>query len=235
MKRVLLVLAAMALGVGAILVYQGSRSVAVRVVTVERGAVRESLDEDGLVKSAVEVDLAPRVQAHLLRLAVRNGQRVRRGDLIAELDSRDLTAALAAARANELTARSQWAEAQARRTVEAGILASDLESSRASESAARANYLKVVRGSRTQELRSAEAQLTSAEAARREARANLRRVQELFDHGFVSAQQLDAARTSWAVADSSWEQARQRLSLLREGPLREDREVAQRELDRAAA
>ncbi len=88
--------------------------------------------------------------------------------------------------------------------------------------AARAALAALQAGTRTQELRVAEAKLTQTEAQLDFARADLKRVAELMPRKLASDDQLDRARLQLNVAMTTVEQAQQSLALLREGPRRED-------------
>jgi len=77
-------------------------------------------------------------------------------------------------------------------------------------------------GSREQDIRAAEAVLNQAQADQRLALAQLKRTEELVAKRFVSDQQLDTARNQADVAIAKVEQAKENLSLLREGARKED-------------
>ena len=81
-------------------------------------------------------------------------------------------------------------------------------------------------GTRPQDIRAAEAAVVQAEADLQFARMQHRRMVDLVARHFVSDQQLDTARNQADVAAAKLEQARQALSLAREGPRREDIERA---------
>lgn len=83
-------------------------------------------------------------------------------------------------------------------------------------------------GARAQELRVAEARVTSAEAEVDFARAEESRIRRLLGQQLASEEQLDELRLRRNVAEAGLAQAREQLALLREGPRRED-------IDRARA
>jgi membrane fusion protein (multidrug efflux system) len=62
--------------------------------------------------------VAPRVAGQVIRLLVRDNQRVKEGDLLVEIDPADYQAKVAQARANLASAQSQLDEAKARVTVD---------------------------------------------------------------------------------------------------------------------
>jgi len=90
-------------------------------------------------------------------------------------------------------------------------------------------------GSRVQDIRGAEAALQQAEADLRFARMQQERTAKLVADHFSPPQQLDTANDQVDVATAKVEQARQSLSLLREGPRKEDIARAAADLDAASA
>jgi HlyD family secretion protein len=90
-------------------------------------------------------------------------------------------------------------------------------------------------GPRPQETRGAAAILMQAEADKRYADAQVARTSGLVEKMFVSPDALDRARSAADMAAARTEQARQTLSLVREGARKEDLERAASELRAATA
>ncbi len=88
-------------------------------------------------------------------------------------------------------------------------------------------------GSRVQDVKGAEAALRQAQADLQFARAQQERTAKLVADHFLPPQQLDTANDQVDVATAKTEQARQSLSLLREGPRKEDIARAAADLDAA--
>jgi membrane fusion protein YbhG len=152
---------------------------------------------------AHEVDLSFQVGGRILRLDTDEGKAVKIGDLLAELDPRDLELALARTRAQAASADKALAVLKA--------------------------------GSRVQDIRAAEAALRQAEADLRFAHTQQERTAKLVADHFAPPQQLDTANDQVDVTTAKVEQARQNLSLLREGARKEDIERASADLDAAKA
>jgi len=152
---------------------------------------------------AHEVDLSFQVGGRILRLDTDEGRSVVVGDILAELDPRDLELALARAQAQAASAEKALAVLKA--------------------------------GSRVQDIQSAEAALRQAEADLRFARTQLERTEKLVADHFAPPQQLDTANDQLDVAAAKVEQARQNLSLLREGSRKEDVERASADFQAAKA
>lgn len=74
-------------------------AVPVRAVAVIRQDVADVIRAIGTVRSQRSVIIRPQVDGELVELAVREGQQVKRGDLLARLDDRGIRAALEQARA----------------------------------------------------------------------------------------------------------------------------------------
>lgn len=93
---------------------QGSqRAVAVNAAPVERDDIREVARFTGSLVAASRVEITPRVAGRLDRIFVDIGDTVRRGDLLASLDTDVFEQELQQARAELAVARAGLAEAQA--------------------------------------------------------------------------------------------------------------------------
>lgn len=78
------------------------------------------LSWQGVVRSRLAAKIAPKLNARILEITVHPGDKVKKGDVIARLDDRDLRAAYQAASAAHSAAQAQAAQASAdeKRTVE---------------------------------------------------------------------------------------------------------------------
>jgi HlyD family secretion protein len=121
-----------------------------------------------------EVIVSPQITGRMITLKVDEGSEVKKGDLIAELDPKELEASLAAAKANVASLQAQVAEANH-------------------------NY-SMTDDSTVASLKQAQSTLTSTRAQLDQAKANLwrdqtdfDRMQKLFDSGVESAQDRDHA------------------------------------------
>jgi HlyD family secretion protein len=121
-----------------------------------------------------EVIVSPQITGRMVTLTVDEGSEVKKGDLIAELDPKELEATLAAAKANVASLESQVKEAN--------------------------NNYSLTHDQMNASLKQAAATLTSTRAQLEQAKANLwrdqtdyDRMQKLFDAGVESAQDRDHA------------------------------------------
>ncbi len=102
-----------------------------------------------------------------------------------------------------------------------------------SETTARLNELRA--GSRPQEIEQADANTRTAEAELLKARKDYERYERLYTDGAVSAQQMDTARKVLDVAASQHRKALEALSLVKEGPRKEDIKAAENRVKQAEA
>ena len=131
-----------------------------------------------------EVIVSPQITGRIVQLTVDEGSEVRKGDLLAELDPKELQASLAAAKANVASLEAQVNEANH-------------------------NYA-LTDDSTGASLKQAESMLTSTRAQLEQARANLWRVQtdfgrtqKLFDGGVASAQDRDHAEATLKASQAN--------------------------------
>jgi HlyD family secretion protein len=103
----------------------------------------------------------------------------------------------------------------------------DIEQQRAALAVAQASVRDLVAGSRASEIARGEAELAAADAEATRALADYERAKPLAEHGTISRQALDAARSAADQATARREAARRALDLLREGS-RPDRIAAAR-------
>ena len=105
-----------------------------------------------------------------------------------------------------------------------------LQRARAEADAATQALAVLEAGTRSQEIRVAEASVARAESELRFARAEVSRVAKLVPGKLASQQQLDQARLQQQVAEAASRQATETLALLREGPRIQEIERARAEL-----
>jgi HlyD family secretion protein len=131
-----------------------------------------------------EVVVSPQIIGRIVKLTVDEGSEVKKGDLIAELDPKELQASLAAANANVASLQAQVSEANH-------------------------NYA-LTDDATGASLKQAESMLTSTRAQLDQARANLwrdqtdfDRMQKLFDSGVESAQGRDHAEATLKASQAN--------------------------------
>ena len=152
---------------------------------------------------ATETDLAFKVSGKISLIHFQEGDWIKVGQIVAQLEAEDL--------------RDQVAVAQGRAT------------------AAEANLTKLLAGSRPQEKREALAAVEQAEADLRNKELEFQRMQSLMERDAVAAANRDSAEAAYRMAQETLRQAKERYSLVMEGPRREDIDAAKAELQQGKA
>lgn len=107
-------------------------------------------------------------------------------------------------------------------TLEDDIYQAEVEAAKARAGAQRAVLDRLLAGSRPEEIGEARANVRAIEADLEDARANLRRTEKLAKDDFASLQKLDADRARVNRIEAQLKAAEQALSLVVQGPRKED-------------
>ena len=209
--------------------------VPVELVSVVYGQVTESLDEDGLVRSDVEVALRPQAMGHIARFHVRSGERVQRGQLVAELDAADIQASLEQAQAQLEVARATVGEARASLEALTQRTSAEIDNAVAARDQSYFQYRKAQSGSRPEEVERGAAAVRESQARYQEAERDYGRKLRLLQAGAISRRELDAADSQQKMTRAALEQAGHHLALLRRGTRWEEKGSAQADLQRNQA
>ncbi|GER94024.1 ABC transporter substrate-binding protein [hot springs metagenome] len=150
-----------------------------------------------------EVNVGFKMPGRIIKLYVEEGQRVNKGDKLAEIDSEELKYQVIQQRAylNEAIARLQ----------------------------------ELKTGSRPQEIEQAEANVRYAEAEMIKAKRDYERAEVLYKNDAISAQQMDSAKKVYVTAQSLYKKAVETLSLVKEGPRKEEIVAATNRVKQAEA
>lgn len=154
------------------------------------------------------VDLASRIDGTLIKVYVDEGDRVRKGQMLFDLDKASLQAAL--------------------RKAEASV-----NSTRASLAVARARYEKDLNGPQPEEIQMAQAAERKLDAEEKLAEANWFRVRALYKRQVISESARDKAQTEWQSAKLSHDEALNRLKLLKQGTREEELAAARANVELA--
>lgn len=214
----------------------------VETLTVRQTSIPVFTDVSGSVHSQLEATLGARAAGRVVSVRVREGDVVRRGQVLVLLDARDLDAAVAQANANVRFARVGLDTAQTTAGMESSLSRARISEARAlvSESdaalrAASARLDQVQVGPRKQERAQASLAVTQAKANLDLAEANLHRMEGLVAQGAISRQQYDIVRTQSNVAQAQYDTAVQALSLSEEGSRAEEIRAAREAVRQAQA
>jgi len=181
------------------------------------GPPADELYGNGTIE-ATEVDVSAKVAGKIVSLPVEEGDPVNAGDLIAQLDSDELSAQVKQAEAVLSSARASLAE------LLAGTRAEDVRRARAqyqaalqAERQAQAQYDLVKAGPRIEEIEQLRAAARQAGVVVADAERELVRLEGLKVEGAVAQQQVDLQRTRRDTASAQLDAARERVSAAKAG------------------
>ena len=174
------------------------------------GVGKEATD-DAQIEGRV-IPVAARVQGQVAKVAVADNQRVEEGEILVELDKRDLTARLAAARADLASAKATLDVQEAQLALTQRNIDSMLKQARGALAQAQAGT-----GSSSASVEQARADLDAAESRAKLAGIELGRVKKLHDEGALAQAELDARQSQHDQAVASVAQAKARLDSARTG------------------
>lgn len=177
-----------------------------------RGSPSNRLEASGSIE-ATEVDVAPKIQGRVVRLAVSEGDRVRSGQVLAQLDDREARAQVAQARAAVAAAEAHLLQAEQALETDQAVTGAQVLQARAQLQAAqtrvpqaelaldlqRRTAYEAVASARAQ-LHTAQALAISAHSTLEKARTDFGRAQTLFAEGAIAAQAVDQAKTAYDAA-----------------------------------
>ncbi|MDQ7842621.1 MAG: efflux RND transporter periplasmic adaptor subunit [Armatimonadota bacterium] len=205
-----------------------------RTAEVTRGDLVVSVSASGSVLAASLVEVKSRATGEVRSVFVREGDQVRRGQVLVEIDDPDARAAVATARAALAAAQARVEQTEAAVASQRANTAAAIRQAQAGVEAARARLQQQMRG-RPEEIRQAEEALAQARAAESLARQNLARQQQLFAEGYLPRSALDQAQNQYDVAVSQRRAAEARAAQVRAGGSAEDIAVARAQLRQAEA
>ncbi|MBW4698319.1 MAG: HlyD family efflux transporter periplasmic adaptor subunit [Aphanocapsa lilacina HA4352-LM1] len=152
-----------------------------------------------------ETDVGAKTAGRVDRVTVREGDAVRRGQLIVQLDDAEIKAQLAGAEARLAAARQQQRQAQLQIDVlEAQVTQAQLELTQSrGDARGRIEQADAQVAAARSQLAQAEAQVSEAEADLKLAVANRNRFEQLVREGATSVQQFDQAQTTFDAAQAT--------------------------------
>jgi len=175
---------------------------------------------------ATEVDCSFKIPGRIDRILFDEGDMVKKGTLIARLDSREIAKEVEQNRAALEEARSRIP--QLLTTIEHQEMATkaQIEQANASLETSRARLEELLTGARPQEIQQAEAQMRATLSDLKNMEAEWKRAETLYQKGIISRQKWENQRTAYEVAKERHAEAKERYALVREGPRKEQIDAA---------
>jgi membrane fusion protein (multidrug efflux system) len=151
--------------------------------------------------------VAPHVSGQVKRVLVKDNQRVERGDVLVELDDRDLKVRVEAARADFDAANASLRASETQLAVTRKSTDSNLVVARGGLALAAS-----IRDTTQASIEQARALVQAAESRRALAQTEFARVQQLFDQGAVPKASYDSGRATLEQAEAALSEANARLA-----------------------
>lgn len=183
---------------------------------VERGTITKSVTATGSVtaQTGAQVKIGSQITGRIKYLYADVGTKVKAGDVIAELDLPDVKAQLAQSKANLQAAEVRLAQQESGVGLQQTNTESEIIQAKSAVSSADAAYKQAVKTAELQ-VGTAEASVKQANANAINARLYLSRQKELYEKGYVAAQDVDNAQAQADVAEAQLDTARKNLDLTR--------------------
>ena len=187
-----------------------------RNAALDKGELTATVSATGNIQAESEVKLSFQQPGTVLLVSLKVGDTVKRGDVIAKLDTTDLELALSQAQASVLQAQNTLENAQAQvivatasysRTVE-GTRPADLAAGQAAFNAAAENLKKVKGGPTDEDIAAARANLQNTEAAVKQAQSGYDRAYQANPAGIGASPaglQLEQATNNYNAAKSAYD------------------------------
>jgi RND family efflux transporter MFP subunit len=216
--------------------------VRVAIATVRLEDTVKVYEATGTVKPKFNSALSSKVLARVVAVNVREGDSVRKGQVLVTLDSRELRSAVSMAEANRNATSVAIQNAEAAylmelRTSAARVAESEAQVGQAKAALAIANSrLDLARaGTRTQEKAQASLAVNQAASNLKFAAKELERAQRLVDEGAVPRRQLDVAQNAYNLAKAQHDSAIEAEKIAVEGSRSQDIRAAEEAVVQAEA
>lgn len=213
----------------------------VQASPAQLGSITETILVNGNVEALTKVTLSPKITGKVALVTVREGDPVKKGQVVVQFDPVEWESAVRQAEAGVETARTRLDQARTALRLEEERVRSNIAQAEETLRSAQARLTMVRTGARAQErmvarnaVSTAEANLKRAEAELHNAQLDYQRIRNLYQQGAVPQSQLDSAEARLRVAEANvnsakaqLDSARQNLSLIEEGARREEIETAE--------
>jgi RND family efflux transporter MFP subunit len=198
----------------------------VEVMPVTVGSLVEEGNYYGALEPHQSIMVSSEIGGKLAEITLDKGDSVAPGTLLFAMDDEPFVLAQKQAETNKAMTEARLAQLETAIAMESKQLDSRLQQAQAAVAMAEARLRLIEKGARPEEKKQAKAASNAAKAARDNAKLERDRVQELFDNGAATQQQLDGVKAGYQGAEARHEQARQMYRLAVNGAREEDKEPA---------
>jgi len=178
----------------------------------------------GSVEAPLSVKIAPKITGRIVFLEVREGDRIRKGQMLVKIDSYEVEANVQQARAALAENQYRLAQAQIGQNPADVAVNTQLRQQKAAKASAQADYNQASKNYEAQlvaatanltdadsRIENARASITGAEANLTNAKTRYARVDSLHKQGYIATQAVDDAKAAVAVQEAALEIAKGQL------------------------
>lgn len=182
-----------------------------------------------------QVHIAFKTSGKLIDLPIEEGNNIRKGTVLARLDMQQQEKQLAREQAALAVAKTSLTQHMTGIDYLKASLEADILARKAQLRGAEANLEQMLAGSRSQEIQQADAAVRKAQSQYALAEEEWQRAQVLYKNDDITTSQYDRYKSQFTASQAALNQAEQQLSLVREGPRKEDIEAARARVAQAKA
>ena len=182
-----------------------------------------------------QVDIAFKTPGRLIELNTDEGQFVKKGMILARIDKETVERQRTREAAGVTSAESQLTQLRTLIQYQTESIDREVELRNAEVRTAESRLKDLLAGSRPQEIQAARSAADEARTQLDQAKKDWDRAQVLYKNEDISTAQYDQFQTRFNAAASTLKQVEQKLSLVEEGPRKEDIESARSQVARAQA
>lgn len=205
-------------------------TVPVSVTRATRETLVQTLAITGSIAATEDVAVGAKVAGRISAVYVRDGDEVRAGQIVAQIDPSDAQQIVRQALSGVSAARAQLQQALSNAAIGPARSEAAVEAARAQLRQAEEQLRKVRAGAREQERAQAQAAVNAARSNMETAKKALERAQRLFAEGALPRSAVEQAENAYQAALSAFEQAVQAQSLVQEGARVEDVRAAEEQV-----
>ncbi len=173
-----------------------------------------------------EVDVSFQIPGRIVRLIPQEGDLVKKGDLLGELDNKDLRQQIRQSQSSLETLRAQIPQLETKIETSRVQEERQLLQAKTQIDEARLRWESLRKGSRDEEIARARFAREQAKQSMAQAEREYKRAQNLYKDGAMAGQQRDNAESAFKVAREAYNQSQQFYLLTRKGPRQEDIDAA---------
>lgn len=196
--------------------------ISVKAITAVEQQIPDEVWASGTVAPFAEAKIAPRIMSTVSAVYVKEGDRVRAGQILARLEARDLAAQVASANAAVNSAQSMHEKAATGIELQTAQTRANIANAEANLQIAKQQLSLVKEGPRKQEKVQSQLAMVQAEAQYKNAETELNRMSRLYSQGVVPKQRLEGAQTQFDVAKAQFGIAKQQAEISDEGSRSQD-------------